>query len=71
MSGLLLRSTSDGCNALNVGGRPRIRKVIAKDTYTNVSIELPNSSDEIAINGLSVDIACGLEVSQLGWRWIV
>jgi hypothetical protein len=71
MSGPLLLSTSDDCNAMNVVGQPRIGKIIVKNTYTNVSNELPNSSDEIAINGFSVDIACGLEFSQLGWRRIV
>jgi hypothetical protein len=68
MSGELLLSTADDCNALNTGGQTRIKKAMLANTYTNLSIELPDSDDDIFLTGLDIDIACGLEESQLGWR---
>jgi hypothetical protein len=68
MSGELLLSTADNCNALNTGGITKINEVAAADTYTNLTIELPNSDGDVYLSGFKVDIACGLEVSQLGWK---
>jgi hypothetical protein len=33
-----------------------------------VGVKFPHSNDEIYIYGLSVDVACGLNITQLGWR---
>jgi len=68
MSGELLLSTADDCNALNTGGTTKIDKVAAANTYTILTIELPNSTGVVNVTGIKVDIACGLEISQLGWR---
>ncbi len=68
MSGELLLSTADYCNALNTGGATKIDKVAAANTYTNLTIELPNSAGDVYLFGFKVDVACGLEVSQLGWK---
>lgn len=68
MSGELLLSTADDCNALNTGGTSKIKQVMAAKTYTNVTIELPNSRGNVYVTGITIDIACGLGVSQLGWR---
>jgi hypothetical protein len=68
MSGALLLSTADDCNALNTGGTARIDKVATSNTCTNLTIELPNSDGDVYLSGFKVDIACGLEVSQLGWK---
>jgi hypothetical protein len=67
MSGEMVMTTSALCDALNSGNRTAINKVIAKDTYT-VSVKFPHSNDPIYIYGLSVDVACGLDITQLGWR---
>jgi hypothetical protein len=67
-TGELLISTSDFCNALNIGGQTKIRRIEAKDTYTGLEIDGPNRSWSQTLSGFSIDIACGLEVSQLGWR---
>jgi len=67
MSGEMVITTSALCDALNTGSRTTIKKVIAKDTYT-VGVKFPHSNDEIYIYGLSVDVACGLNITQLGWR---
>jgi hypothetical protein len=68
ISGELLLSTADDCNALNTGGITKIDKVAAANTYTNLTIELPNSNGDVYLSGIKVDIACGLEISQLGWK---
>ena len=67
MSGRLLISTADNCNALNVGTTATINRVAAAHTYSDVSIKLTGSALEVDIPGLIFDIACGLEVSQMGW----
>jgi hypothetical protein len=68
MSGELLLSTADNCNALNTGGIAKIDKAAAINTYMSLTIELPNSDGDVHLSGFKVDIACGLEVSQLGWN---
>ena len=67
MSGEMVLTTSASCNALNSGSRTTINKVMAKNTYT-ISLEFPQSNVPIFINGLSIDVACGLNVTGLGWR---
>jgi len=67
MSGRLLLSTADNCNALNIGGTSQIERVAAAHTYSHLTIKLRGSAVEVDIPGLMIDIACGLEVSQMGW----
>jgi hypothetical protein len=67
MSGEMVLTTSESCNALNSGNRAAINRVIAKNTYS-VSVEFPHSSDPIFIDGLSIDVACSLNITGLGWR---
>jgi hypothetical protein len=67
MSGEMVLTTSALCDALNTGSHTAIKKVIAKNTYT-VSVRFPHSNYPIYIYGLSVDVACGLGITQLGWR---
>lgn len=67
MSAEMVLTTSDSCNALNTGNQTQINKVIAKNTYT-VSVKFPHSNDPIDIYGLNIDVACGLNVTELGWR---
>jgi hypothetical protein len=67
MSGEMVLTTSASCNALNSGNRTAINSVIAKNTYA-VSIEFPHSPDPIFIDGLSIDVACGLNITGVGWR---
>ncbi len=61
-------ATGSLCNALNTGGRVKIQKVIAANTYTFLTFDLPDSAGSVIVQGLSLDIACGLGVSQLGWK---
>ena len=68
MSGRLLLSTADNCNALNIGGISKIKRVAAAHTYSQLSIKLLGSAVVVSIPGLTIDITCGLEVSELGWR---
>ncbi|HUY42652.1 MAG TPA: DUF4232 domain-containing protein [Acidimicrobiales bacterium] len=67
MSAEMVLTTSALCDALNSGSRTAIEKVIAKNTYT-VSVKFPHSNDPIYIYGLSIDVACGLNSTQVGWR---
>jgi hypothetical protein len=67
MSAEMVVTTEGLCNALNSGNQTAIKKVIAKNTYT-LSIKFPDSNDPIYIYGLSIDVACGLNVTGLGWR---
>lgn len=67
MSGEMVLTTSASCNALNTGSRTAINRVIAKNTYS-VSIEFPHSNYPIFIEGLSIDVACSLNVTEVGWR---
>jgi hypothetical protein len=68
MSGELLLSVADNCNALNTGGTAKINRVAAENTYSDLTIELPGSAGDVDVTGFNVDIACGLEVSRLGWN---
>ena len=67
MSGRLLLSVADNCNALDIGGTSKIEKVAAAHTYSHLSITLLGSALEVDIPGLAIDIACGLEVSRMSW----
>ena len=67
MSAEMVLTSSASCNALNTGNQTAIKKVIAKNTYT-VSVKFPHSNDAIYIYGLSIDVACGLNITELGWR---
>lgn len=67
MSGEMVLTTSESCNALNGGNRTVINKVIANNTYS-VSIEFPYSKEPIFIDGLNIDVACSLNISGVGWR---
>ena len=66
MAGELMLATGSLCNALNTGGRVKIQKVIAANTF--LTFDLPDSAGSVIVQGLSLDIACGLGVSQLGWK---
>lgn len=68
MSGMLLLSTADNCNALNIGGQTKIKKVMAANTYAVLGFTLPISKGLVMVPSFHVDIACGLGVSQLGWE---
>jgi hypothetical protein len=68
MAGELMLATGSECNALNTGGRIKINKVITANTYTFFTFDLPNSAGSVIVQGLSLDTACGLDISQLGWR---
>jgi hypothetical protein len=68
MSGKLILSTANNCNALNSGGLANIPKVAAANTYSNLTLKLPNSAGDVYLSGFKVDIACGLDVSRLGWN---
>jgi hypothetical protein len=68
MSGKLLLSVADNCNALNTGGIAKVEKLAAADTYSNFTIRLPGTGGDVYVSGFKVDIACGLEVSRLGWN---
>lgn len=67
MSGEMVITTSGLCNALNSGNRSDINRVIAKNTYT-VSVKFPHSNTAVDIFGLHIDVACGLNISAVGWR---
>lgn len=67
MSGEMDLTTSASCNALNSGNRTAVKNIIAKNTYS-VSIEFPHSTYPIFIDGLSIDVACGLNITGVGWR---
>lgn len=67
MSGEMVLTTSASCNGLNSGSRTAIDRVIAENTYS-VSIEFPHSNYPIFIDGLSIDVACSLNITGVGWR---
>lgn len=67
MSGEMVLTTGALCNALNIGSQSKIKKVIAENSYT-VSVTFPNSNDKVYVYGLTLDVACGLNITQLGWK---
>jgi len=67
MSGEIILATSAFCDALNTGSHAAIQKIIVKNTYT-VSIKFPHFNDPISVDGLRIDVACGLDITQVGWR---
>lgn len=68
MSGELILSTADNCNSLNTGGIAKIDKIAAANTYSNLTLKLPDAAGNVYLSGFKVDIACGLDVSRLGWK---
>ncbi len=68
MAAAMVITTADDCNALNTGGQTAIKKVIAKDTYPEISVKFPNSNNPVYVYGLALDVACGLDVTIVGWR---
>jgi hypothetical protein len=68
MSAVMVITTMDDCNALNSGDQTEIKKVIAKNTYPEMSVKFPNSNYPINVYGLVLDVACGLNVTRVGWR---
>jgi hypothetical protein len=68
MSGVLLLSTSDSCAILNSGGQTRIRQEMSTHTYQNISIAFPDSTGPVYVNGIAIDVACGLGTTELGWQ---
>jgi hypothetical protein len=68
MAGEIVLATDSECNALNSGGRVKITKAIAANTYTFLTFDLPDSAGSVIVQGLSLDVACGLGISQLGWK---
>lgn len=67
MSGELILTTGDVCDALITGGQTKIKKAMSENTYTNISITLPKSGVRIYVPGLVLDVACGLDTTELGW----
>ncbi len=65
--GQLLLGTGDACPALNQPSQARIRAIQRSDTYQNVTIVLPQGRGSLRAK-VTVDVACGLDESQLGVR---
>jgi hypothetical protein len=68
MIGELILSVADNCNALNTGGITKINEVAAANTYSNLTLKMPGAAGDVYLSGFKVDIACGLDVSRLGWN---
>jgi hypothetical protein len=60
-------TTSDNCNALNSGNRTEINAAISKNTYS-VSVTFPGFKNSVYVYGLVLDVACGIKITELGWR---
>lgn len=65
--GLLLLATSDGCAAVNGPSQAQIQASQRANTYHQVTIILPRGRGPVSAN-VTVDVACGLDESQLGVR---
>jgi hypothetical protein len=68
MSGALIIGTGDACAALNQTNQAAIDAASASHTYTGLIVDLPNNGGAITVLGVSIDTACYLGESQLGWR---
>jgi hypothetical protein len=66
-SGELILTTDDVCDALISGGQARIKKAMSANTYTDISIMFPKSKAQVYVPGLVLDVACGLDTTELGW----
>jgi hypothetical protein len=66
-SGELILATSEVCNALILGGHAKIKKVMSENTYSNISITFPKSRIQVYVAGIVLDVACGLDTTELGW----
>lgn len=65
MSGALIIGTGDACPTLN---QTDSEAASATHTYTGLIVDLPNNGGAITVLGVSLDTACYLGESQLGWR---
>ena len=65
--GQLLLGTGDACPALNQSSQAQILANQRSDTYHHVTIVLPQGRGSLEVT-VSVDVACGLDESQLGAR---
>lgn len=68
MSGALIIGTGDACVALNQADQSANEAASAAHTDTGLIVELPNYGGAITVLGVSLDTACYLGESQLGWR---
>ena len=66
--GALLLGTYDTCQALNQPSQHKVRQAEAANTYSELTVTLPDRRGSFHISGVSIDVACGLAESQLGWR---
>jgi hypothetical protein len=66
-SGELILTTGDVCDALITGGQMKIKKVMSENTYTNFSVTFPKSGVRVYVPGIDLDVACGLNTTELGW----
>ena len=67
-SGLLLLGTSATCNALNSPSPARNLANERAFTYDTIRVLLPHGGGTASVNGVHLDVACGLAESQLGIR---
>ena len=67
-SGLLLLGTSEGCNALNSPSQSQNLDNERAATYNTIRVLLPLGGGGAGVSGVHLDVACGLDESQLGVR---
>ncbi len=67
-SGLLLLGTSVGCNALNSPSQSQNLANQRLATYNTIRVLLPHGGGGAGVTGVHLDVACGLDESQLGVR---
>lgn len=67
-SGLLLLGTSGACNALNTSSQSQVAATERAFTYRAIRILLPRHQGVVDVNGVSLDVVCGLDESHLGLR---
>ncbi len=64
--GELLLGTADGCTALNEPSQAEDAGHARADTYASLKVILPNGVGSLSVDHISLDVACGLDESQLG-----
>ncbi|MHB8334404.1 MAG: DUF4232 domain-containing protein [Acidimicrobiales bacterium] len=67
-SGLLFLGTSATCNALNSPSQARNHANERAFTYDTIRVLVPHDGGSAGVNGAHLDVACGLDESQLGVR---
>ena len=67
MAGVLELATAVACPALNSSNSAVVKRNVIADTYSQLVIVLPLNRGRVRVPGASIDTACGLEVSRLGW----